>query len=71
MSMAHIRAFVIEQFANVLVKPDQISDLKFTQPIHKISEPVKLILTQLFQIQAIFWILKFGGDFVRHAGLKV
>ena len=74
MSMSHIRAFVIEQFANVLIKPDPISEpskLKFTQPIQSISEPVKQILTQLFQVQAIFWILKYGGDFVRHARLKV
>ena len=74
MSMSHIRAFVVEQFANVLITPDPISEpsrLKFTQPIKPISEPVKQILLQLFQVQAIFWILKYGGDFVRHAGLKV
>ena len=74
MSMSHIRAFVIEQFANVLISPGPISEpskLKFTQPIQSISEPVKQILLQLFQVQAIFWILKYGGDFVRHAALKV
>jgi hypothetical protein len=35
------------------------------------SGPVKLVLGQLFEVQAITWILKFSGDFYRFAKITV
>jgi hypothetical protein len=58
LSMSHTRAFVIEQFSNFL-------------NTKTMSEPVKQVLKQLFEIEAITWILKQAGDFYRFADLKV
>ena len=59
LSLSHIRAFVIEQYADVLMTNERM------------SQPIKNILTQLFQILAISWMMKFSGDFMRHSQLKV
>jgi len=58
MSMSHIRAFVIWQFENFINRKEM-------------SEPVKQVLEQLFEVQAIVWIMKHSGDFFRFAGIKV
>ena len=58
LSMSHTRGFVVEQFSNVL-------------KTKKMSEPVKQVLGQLFEVQAIVWILRHAGDFYRFANLKV
>ncbi len=68
MSMSHMRAFVVEQFCNVIVVDSQP---KSAQPVKTMSEPVKTILGKLFEVQAVSWMLKFSGDFMRFAGLKV
>lgn len=56
--MSHMRAFVIEQFAKTLQKPS-------------ISVELKSVLSLLFEIMALTWINKFGGDFVRFGGFQV
>ena len=57
-SMSHMRAFVIDQFAKTLQKPT-------------ISVQLKSVLSLLFEIMALSWINKFGGDFVRFGGFQV
>ncbi len=57
-SMSHMRAFVMDQFAKALQKST-------------ISLELKSVLTLLFQIMALTWINKFGGDFARFGGLQV
>jgi hypothetical protein len=37
----------------------------------KLSPPVKRVLRQLFDLMAVWWILKYSGDFQIHAGLKL
>ena len=73
--MSHMRAFVVEQFCNVIVvdsQPKSAQPVKtMSGPAKRISEPVKTILGKLFEIQAVSWMLKFSGDFMRFAGLKV